>query len=226
MDVVAGLLDGPRARRAFLLRSMLVPPWSIRVQDEAPLALVAIVRGQAWVLPDNAEAVRMNEGDVVVVRGPDHYIVADQPDTAPQALIHPDQSCTRLDGGELDWQVGTGVRTWGNRSDGTRDATVLLTGTYLERGEVSQRLFAALPAVVHLQFGDTDQTLIEVLAAEMSKDQLGQEAVLDRLLDLVMVSTLRAWFDRPDAMPPGWYRAQSDPVVGRVLMLIQHNPDQ
>ena len=111
MDVVAGLLDGPRARRAFLLRSMLVPPWSIRVQDEAPLALVAIVRGQAWVLPDNAEAVRMNEGDVVVVRGPDHYIVADQPDTAPQALIHPDQSCTRLDGGELDWQVGTGVRT-------------------------------------------------------------------------------------------------------------------
>jgi len=168
----------------------------------------------------------MNEGDVVVVRGPDHYIVADQPDTAPQALIHPDQSCTRLDGGELDWQVGTGVRTWGNRSDGTRDATVLLTGTYLERGEVSQRLFAALPAVVHLQFGDTDQTLIEVLAAEMSKDQLGQEAVLDRLLDLVLVSTLRAWFDRPDAMPPGWYRAQSDPVVGRVLMLIQHNPDQ
>ena len=69
-------------------------------------------------------------------------------------------------------------------------------------------------------------TLIEVLAAEMSKDQLGQEAVLDRLLDLVLVSTLRAWFDRPDAMPPGWYRAQSDSVVGRVLMLIQHNPDQ
>jgi AraC-like DNA-binding protein len=226
MDVVAGLLDGPRARRAFLLRSILVRPWSIRVQDEAPLALVAVVRGQAWVLPDNAEAVRMNEGDVVVVRGPDHYIVADQPDTAPQALIHPDQSCTRLDGGELDWQVGTGVRTWGNRSDGTRDATVLLTGTYLERGEVSQRLLAALPAVVHLQLGDTDQTLLEVLAAEMSKDQLGQEAVLDRLLDLVLVSTLRAWFDRPDAMPPGWYRAQSDPVVGRVLMLIQHNPDQ
>jgi transcriptional regulator GlxA family with amidase domain len=60
----------------------------------------------------------------------------------------------------------------------------------------------------------------------MGKDQLGQQAVLDRLLDLLLVSTLRAWFDRPDAMPPGWYRAQSDPVVGRVLMLIQHNPDR
>src|SRR5512132_1307874 len=114
MAVIAGLLDGPRARRAFLLRSVLVAPWSIRVQDEAPLSLVAVVRGHAWVLPDNADLVRISKGDVVVVRGPDHYTVADQPATPPQALIHQDQSCTRLDGGELDWRPGTGVRTWGN----------------------------------------------------------------------------------------------------------------
>jgi len=101
-----------------------------------------------------------------------------------------------------------------------------VTGTYVARGAISQRLLAALPPVVHVQYPKSDQTLIDVLANEMGKDQLGQQAVLDRLLDLLLVSTLRAWFDRPDAMPPGWYRAQSDPVVGRVLMLIQHNPDR
>jgi AraC-like DNA-binding protein len=226
MDVIAGLLDGPRARRAFLLRSVLVPPWSIRVQDEAPLALVAVVRGHAWVVPDNAEPVRISKGDAVVLRGPDHYTVADQPATRPQALIHPDQSCTRLDGGELDWQAGTGVRTWGNASDAVVEATLLVTGTYVARGAISHRLLAALPPVVHVQYPKSDQTLIDVLANEMGKDQLGQQAVLDRLLDLLLVSTLRAWFDRPDAMPPGWYRAQSDPVVGRALLLIQHNPDR
>ena len=226
MDVIAGLLDGPRARRAFLLRSVLVPPWSIRVQDEAPLALVAVVRGHAWVLPDNAEPVRISKGDAVVyadlttTRWPISRL------RAPQALIHPDQSCTRLDGGELDWQAGTGVRTWGNASDGVVEATLLVTGTYVARGAISQRLLAALPPVVHVQYAETDQTLIDVLANEMGKDQLGQQAVLDRLLDLLLVSTLRAWFDRPDAMPPGWYRAQSDPVVGRALLLIQHNPDR
>jgi AraC-like DNA-binding protein len=226
MDVIAGLLDGPRARRAFLLRSVLVPPWSIRVQDEAPLALVAVVRGHAWVVPDNAEPIRISKGDAVVLRGPDHYTVADQPATRPQAIIHPDQSCTRLDGGELDWQAGTGVRTWGNASDAVVEATLLVTGTYVARGAISQRLLAALPPVVHVQYPKTHQTLIDVLANEMGKDQLGQQAVLDRLLDLLLVSTLRAWFDRPDAMPPGWYRAQSDPVVGRALLLIQHNPDR
>ena len=41
MDAIAGLLDGPRAREAFLLRSSLDPPWSLRIQDEAPLTAVS-----------------------------------------------------------------------------------------------------------------------------------------------------------------------------------------
>ena len=74
-----GLLDGTRARGAFLLRSTMNPPWSVRVQDEAPLSLVALVRGEAWVFPDDGEAVRMLPGDVAVTRGPDPFTFADDP---------------------------------------------------------------------------------------------------------------------------------------------------
>jgi AraC-like DNA-binding protein len=35
---------------------------------------------------------------------------------------------------------------------------------------------------------------------------------------------LRAWFARPDAPAPGWYRAHADPVVGHALRLMHHNP--
>ena len=59
MDAVAGLLDGPRARGAFLLRSSMDPPWSLRIRDEAPLTLCAMVRGDAWVVPDEGEPVRL-----------------------------------------------------------------------------------------------------------------------------------------------------------------------
>ena len=31
---------------------------------------------------------------------------------------------------------------------------------------------------------------------------------------------LRAWFARPDADAPGWYRAYDDPVVGQALRLL------
>ena len=44
MDPIAGLLDGPRARRAFLLRCTLDPPWALHIRDEAPLSLVAMRR--------------------------------------------------------------------------------------------------------------------------------------------------------------------------------------
>jgi AraC-like DNA-binding protein len=48
--------------------------------------------------------------------------------------------------------------------------------------------------------------------------------VLDRLLDLLLIAVLRAWFARPDAEAPAWYRAYSDPVVGRALRLIHDDP--
>ena len=48
--------------------------------------------------------------------------------------------------------------------------------------------------------------------------------MLDRLLDLLLISALRAWFARPDAAPPAWYAANADPLVGRALQLLHHNP--
>jgi hypothetical protein len=49
VDAVAGLLDGPRARGAFLMRSSLDPPWALRIEAEAPLTLIAVVSGAALI---------------------------------------------------------------------------------------------------------------------------------------------------------------------------------
>jgi AraC-like DNA-binding protein len=65
-----------------------------------------------------------------------------------------------------------------------------------------------------------------VLAEEIVKDEPGQAAVLDRLLDLLLVAVLRAWFSQHQAQAPGWYRAQGDPVVGRALRMLQNSPAQ
>ena len=114
-----------------------------------------------------------------------------------------------------------GVRTWGNSPDGT---TVMLTGTYQMRSEISQRLLGALPPLLVLRGEDWHSPLIPYLAEEVVKDEPGQEAVLDRLLDLLLIAVLRAWFARPDAQAPGWYLAHGDPVVGPALRLLQNNP--
>jgi AraC-like DNA-binding protein len=222
MDAVAGLLDGPRARGAFLLRSSMVAPWSLRIEDEAPLTLVAVVRGEAWILPDNGDRVLLQRGDVAVIRGPEPYTVADDPATAPQIRILPGQDCQPVEGAEAGEMTDLGVRTWGNAADGD---TELLTGTYLLDGEVSQRLLRALPALLVLCDDDWDCPLVALMADEIVKDEPGQEAVLDRLLDLLLIAVLRAWFARPEAEAPGWYRAYGDPIVGQALRLLHHSPE-
>jgi AraC-like DNA-binding protein len=222
MDVLVGFLSGPRARGAFLLRSVMDPPWSLRVRDEAPLTIAAVVRGTAWVRYDDEDPRPMHAGDVAIMRGPDHYTVADSPDTAPQVIIGPGQVCTTLDGVSVAESMRQGVRTWGNAADG---ATVLLTGTYQGDGEISRRLVDTLPRLIVLRDGEWDCPVIPLLADEIGKDDPGQEAVLDRLLDLLVVAVLRAWFARPDAHAPAWYRAHTNPIAGRALRLLHNNPD-
>lgn len=216
MDAIAGLLDGPRARGAFLLRSTFSPPWALRIEDESPLALMAIVRGSAHVLPDDGDPVELHPGDVAIARGPAHYTVADAPGTPPQAIILPGQECRTPEGQAVKLIDFLGTRSWGNEREG---ATVMLTGVYESAGEISARLLRALPPLIVQRL---DSPLIQLLADEIVKDEPGQEAVLDRLLDLILIAVLRGWFSRPEA--PGWYRAYADPVVGPAIRMLHSEP--
>lgn len=180
-----------------------------------------VVRGDAWVVPDQGERLRLRAGDVAIARGPDAYLCADDPGTPPQAVILPGGECTYPDGRSLKGHWDLGVRSWGDRLDGS---TVLLIGTYMMRGEVNGRLLDALPPLLALPSDVWECPLTPILAEEMVRDEPGQEVVLDRLLDLLMITALRAWFSRPEAAAPAWYQALADPVVGRVLRLLQDDP--
>jgi AraC-like DNA-binding protein len=229
MDALADLLDGPRARGAFLLRATMSPPWCVRCADEAPLSLVAMVREHAWVFPGGEagagpgtwEPVRVGPGDIVIARGPDAYTVAGDPGTPVQVIINPGQRCAAPDGRSMTGEMTLGVRSWGNDPDG---GTVMLIGTYPMRGAVTQKLLAALPPLIVLSADALDSPLVGLLDQEIVKDDPGQDVVLDRLLDLLLIGVLRTWFSRPGAEAPGWYRANGDPVVGPALRMLHDDP--
>jgi AraC-like DNA-binding protein len=193
----------------------------MRIADEAPLCLIAITRGEGWLLPEAGEALPLGPGDVAIIRGPDPYTLADEPGTAPQAIVLPGQHCKTPDGRDVPLLAYMGVRTWGNSPVGS---TVMLNGTYELAGEVSRRLLKALPPLIVLRSDEWESPLVGLLAEEIVKDDPGQAAVLDRLLDLLLITVLRAWFAHPDAEAPAWYRAYSDPVVGKALRLIHNDP--
>lgn len=117
--------------------------------------------------------------------------------------------------------MSLGVRTWGNDPKGS---TVMLVGAYESMGDISERLLRALPPLLSLDSDQWDSPLVSLLCNEVVKDEPGQAAVLDRLLDLLLIAVLRAWFARSEAEVPGWHRSQADPVVGRALSIMHKAP--
>jgi AraC-like DNA-binding protein len=229
VDPLSILLDGTRARGGFVLRSILNPPWSVQVRDRAPLNIVAILRGTPWVVPSTGDAVRLDAGDIAVMRGPDAFTFADDPRTPTQVVVQPGPRRTTVAGAELPEVADMGVRTWVNGmrtcDDGADGSSILLIGKYRGPGEIATRLLSALPPLLVIpSAAHVESALVSLLAEETVRNEPGQDLVLERLLDLLLVAILREWFTRPDTDAPASCRANGDPVVGPVLRLIHGHP--
>jgi AraC-like DNA-binding protein len=221
MDVLDDLLAGTRARDGVFNLTILDPPWAIEICDEAPLALATLVRGSGWVTRDGIEPVRMDQGDVAIFTGSSPYVVGDTVETAPQLRIHPGGVCEPLPGAPVDYSARLGVRTYGSRASGK---VMVASGTYQLAGDVSRRLVTALPPVLVVPAAEIAGPVTDMVIGEIQRDAPGQQSVLDRWLDLALITTLRAWFARPESHAPGWYQAQTDPVAGTALRLLHENP--
>jgi AraC-type DNA-binding domain-containing proteins len=221
VDEFGGLLDGPRARGAFLLRTVMEPPWSLRVRDEVALAVLAVVRGEAHMRFADGRVIDLRAGDLVITVGGQEYDIADTAGRPPEIVILPDGECATPDGRPVETTTQLGVRTWGNSAAGS---TEVLVGNYADASTLGGRVLAGLPGVMVLDGFGHDSPVLAMLAQEISTERPGQEVVLDRLLDLLLVTALRTWFERPGAPAPGWYVAAADPVVGPALRAMQADP--
>lgn len=230
MDALASLLNDVRTNGALFGQSVMRPPWSVHFTDGAALTMLVMVQGQAWIHADAArldggDPVRIRVGDVAIVVGEAPFSIADSPDGAlpVRYTVREAGQCVRDDGTVLPAALNLGVRRCDDPDDGS---AVVLTGSYHVKGAVPQRLLGALPRLVVVPDEDEMCPLMEVTFAEIGRDKPGQQAVLDRLLDLLLLTTLREWFDRPEADAPSWYQALGDPIVGPVLRLVHDAPER
>lgn len=202
---------------------MLIPmatPWSLRVADRAALSVVAVTRGSVYVDYGDTN-YQLHVGDVALVRGTAPYTCGDTPDSPTVAAIDENGDCFDPTGTiSVEDPMTVGLRTWGNCTLADAD-TVLLLGTYRD-GDITRRIVESLDRFTVV--GMAEDPLVEILAAEVVRNDLGQEAVLQRLLELILITALRRWLQSAEAKAPSWYRAHTDPVVGHALRLLHHNP--
>ncbi|MFF4340913.1 AraC family transcriptional regulator [Kitasatospora sp. NPDC001540] len=228
MDVLSDLLHRARPRHSRVHQLIQRPPWSMAFADPPPLTVVAALDGPASVRltghPSGAPAplapALLAPGDVALVRGSaGPYVLADRPGTAPQVLIR--GGTKQVVDGAPGVERSLAPRTYG---DGLPGATTLLHGAYRFHGAAGAHLLGLLPPLAVLPAGGGTEAALRLLATETARQDPGQEAVLNRLLDLVLVIALRAWSIRPGTEPPCWNAALGVPAVGEAIRLLHADP--
>lgn len=213
------MLGSHHGQDAFVLSCELAAPWSMRIADEARVSLVVMTAGRCVIDREGQAAVGLGVGDVAVLRGPRPYELADVAGRSPGVVVEPGQVCRVLDPAMGIRRLGG--RSWGNAAGGP---TSFLAATYELPGQISGRVVDAMPELAVLPAPDCDPSLVSAMRAELVSGRPGHDLMVDRYVDLLLVAAVRAWFDRPEAQPPAWWRAQADPVVSRVLALMHDRP--
>ncbi len=207
MDILSDELSRARAEGAVFSVLRRVKPWGLEFAGTRPLTVHILLHGSGWVEQDGREPVQVQAGDIVLATAGAPYALVSAPgvETVPIG-----QACADVPSPEpLD------------------DASaVVMCGAYVLSGSVGESLLRSLPpfAIVRaVGQAPAHRAAVALLAAEAAEDVEGQQALLDRLLDVNLVYTLRAWWQTAEAAP-GWYRALGSPRLRRVLAELHADP--
>lgn len=224
MDTLSEVLANIRSSGALIGQSLLIPPWSIRLEPGPSITLVTMLRGEGWLRREGADPVPVRTRDLVVLTGPEPVLLGSDPGgpTETSCLVRADGSCTDAAGNPLgEERMGLGDRDVEQRLAADH---AVLTGSFPHSGRIADRLLGALPPAIVVPREQQRSRALSLLEAELESREPGQQAVLDRLLDLVLIGALRDWFALPDSTSPAWYGAAEDPVVGPALSALHTSP--
>ncbi|QYG95041.1 AraC family transcriptional regulator [Iamia sp. SCSIO 61187] len=212
MDVLASLLEHVRADRALFSQATLDPTWAVDLTSDAPLVLIVVAQGEVSVHAGGLTET-LRAGDAAVLAGDRRLAVGGAADARPRPAP---------EGASVAWpDLASRLQPCTGDPEGP---AVLVVGAYHVVGPTSARLVAALPPIAVVRDEGDLCPPMDLLYAELGRDKPGQSAVLDRVLDLLLITTLREWFDRSDVDPPAWCQALGDPVIGPALRALEARP--
>lgn len=208
MDVLDDWLHTFAHPKYHLARSVTCGRWGFRLEAGSALAFHLIRRGGAWLRIDGRPATQLNEGDLVVLSdGVAHEVV-----DSPQTLAEPVEQFARR---SFDLTAHDG-------------ATEIFCGQFRPDAIRAQIGATALPRFVHLKAVDIEQdrgiaALSALLTAELDGDRQGNEMLVERLADGLLIYVLRNAAAQA-GHGPGWLSAMHDPQLARVFRAIHAAP--
>jgi AraC-like DNA-binding protein len=161
---------------------------------------------------------------------PGEVLDIDLTDQNTLALVMPMDADVAIHGRDAELLVLSAGSTAVVRARSVRLApsmSPVLVGSCRIQGEAARRLVAMLPSPLVLSDAEECATLHRSLRAERALSAGDGGVVRNRLVEWLLVCTLRAWFDgsapRSSALPV-WHRGIADEKIGPVLLALHGDP--
>jgi AraC-like DNA-binding protein len=216
VDPLADVLDLSRVRGALMAHVRAGAPWGLELPRSPGASFHAVTAGTAWLRVADEEPLQLMPGDVALLPSGTSHRVSSGPATR---CVEYARTAKGQDVGP-DGELAIG---------GSGAMTTFVCAGYEYDLELAEPLVSLLPAVVHVPAdpvaGRDVAALVELLALEVGVRRPGSRAAAARLIDMLLIASIRRWIDSP-ADPDGasWLRALRDPDVARVIALLHARP--
>lgn len=190
--------------------------WGIELPEVPDTSLFHILISGACLVEHKGYTQRLLPGDFMFVpRGAGEVLKSD-PEAPVKALF--DYPYTAINGSYE-------VLKWGDTGPVTR----LLCGVVRLEDPSAHYLLKALPEILHLPHARSNHPqwlsqTVEIIMQEAEHPQLGGEALLTRLADVLVIQGIRHWVQE-NAQATGWLLALEDDRIGHALQLIHDAPE-
>ncbi len=226
MDVLSDVLSWLRVEGTLSRRSEFSAPWGISYPFWNHLSFMAVEKGSCFLMPDGGQAVALETGDLVMFSPGHNMSLADQTSTPTVPYAQVLEECTLLE--EEKYSADRDTYPTVTYGGGGRQTVIRGWGLRFESYE-QHPLLSLLPPFIHITYEQRsalpwlDSTL-RFISHETHQKGDGSDMMIVRLVDLLFVQLIRAWFQEQPDGEAGWLGALRDSYIRHALKLIHQYP--
>jgi AraC-like DNA-binding protein len=215
VDALAAVLAAAGVRGTVAATVNAGAPWGLSLDPIPGAAFHAVTDGTAWLRSGCGPDIWLMPGDIVLLPAGAAHILASGPEARTRSWDRLAAEQGLSAGGEIT--VGSGPVV-----------TRILCASYHQDPAITLPLLTLLPEVLHIPASRATPglgTALRLLAHELGQPQPGAAAVLNRVVDILLVQVLRVWLARAaPSGPASWLSALTDPVAGPALASLHAEP--
>ena len=182
--------------------------WAVRYSDFGFPSFCAVLEGSCLLAVDGQDPVTLQAGDFILLPTTPGFTMSGFDKVTPQLI---DSKAAALATGEIRHGCTEGP------------ADVRLLGGYFEFNSPDSALLVSLmPGIVHLRQSKSLPVLVSLINDECQKALAGQDLVLSRLVEVLLIEALRS--TATEQAPPGLLRGLADERVALAIREIHRDP--